>query len=275
MRFTRRTRTQLRAYVLGTGPAGLMAAQAAEDAGYQVSVFTLPDAKNNPGKSVLHGCQYLHRHIPGITKEEDSVLVQYRLQGDVTDYRRKVYGDTWTGLVSPDEYGVEQDHQAWDIREAYGRLWAYWQPRITAMQLTPNNVTTFANDPHAVVLCTVPAPSLCRRSGEHKFVTQDIWAMGSAPGITLPFYAPENTVLCNGDDAPRWYRAAHVFGASTLEWPAGARPPIRGIAAVGKPLSTDCHCWETNRWHRLGRFGKWQKGVLAHTAYFETRKILS
>lgn len=271
----RLTRRQRRVYVLGAGPAGLLAAQGAEDAGFrEVALFTMPNDMGFPARSILHGCQYLHRPIPGVVKPEDHVEVQYRLQGSVGEYRQKVYGDSWNGAVSPDEFGPESNHLAWDLREVYTRLWAYWLPRITSMQLTPTNVTTFANDPYAIVLSTVPAPALCRRPEEHKFPTQDVWAMGSAPGVSMPYCAPENVVQCNGLPAPRWYRAATVFGQSTLEWPSGVKPPIRGIAAVRKPLSTDCYCWLTKSWHRLGRYGKWTKGVLAHTAYFEAHELL-
>jgi hypothetical protein len=82
------------------------------------------------------------------------------------------------------------------------------------------------------------------------------------------------TVQCNSNDAPRWYRAANVYGYSTVEWPAGPKPPWPGVVSVTKPLSTNCDCWVGKRFHRVGRFGRWTKGVLVHEAFFDMDKAL-
>lgn len=262
-----------RAVILGAGPSGLLAAHAAEQRGWEVEVYTAPGPDNEPKKSELHGCQYLHMHVPGTKSfETPGAPVSYQLAGTFDQYRRKVYGAGWSGSVSPDEYGPERPHLAWDLRETYDQLWERWLPRIAALEINPRMAASISNVRNQTVFCTIPATALCLKTDEHKFTTQSVWAMGTRTeqnGWALPFVAPDMTVLCNGEDAPRWYRAATVFGHSTLEWPAGARPPISGVVAVNKPLSTDCDCH--SRFRRLGRFGKWQKGVLVHTAYEEVR----
>lgn len=268
------------AIVLGAGPAGLLAAHAAERKGWAVQVISAPNLAGEPQKSELHGCQYLHTHIPGVTADGNGPgrKVSYRLLGTVDQYRRKVYGDAWSGSVSPDEYGPETDHYAWDLRQAYDQLWERWHSRIAAISVTPELATALSKDVASRVLCTIPAPALCLRPQEHKFETQDIWAMGTNGSVgmewpdgrvvnKLPYIAPDMTVQCNGEDAPRWYRAATVFGQSTLEWPDGPKPPISGVVRVQKPLSTDCDCHRGRRWYRLGRYGQWRKGVLVHEAY--------
>lgn len=268
--------------VLGAGPAGLLAAHAAERAGREVSVFSAPGKDGTPQKSELHGCQYLHAYIPGVTMDGSGPRrkVRYLLDGTTDQYRRKVYGEGWDGQVSPDEYGPEQDHYAWDLRKAYDLLWDRWSRRIAPLEVTPRMAEKVAATRGQVVLCTIPAPSLCLDPGTHKFVSQDVWAMGTRDGLNpdspshIPYVAPANTVQCNGQDAPRWYRAATVFGQSTLEWPAGPKPPISGVVAVKKPLSTDCVCHLGLRWHRLGRFGEWRKGVLVHQAYEGAKEFL-
>lgn len=272
-----------RVVVLGAGPAGLLAAHAAERAGRDVTVFTAPDLAGQPKKSELHGCQYLHAAIPGLAAFKGHP-VSYLLEGTRDGYRRKVYGDAWQGETSVDEYGPEKGHMAWDLRAAYDMLWERWERRISALSFTPELAYRMSQVGGQTVLCTVPAPALCIRPNDHKFPTQDIWAMGtrdipnghsrSEPYYTLPFTAGPMTVLCNGNDAPRWYRAATVFGQSTLEWPSGPRPPISGVARVQKPLSTDCDCHVGAQWHRLGRYGRWQKGYLVHQAYADTEELL-
>lgn len=261
-----------RVCVLGAGPSGLLAAFAAENMGYEVTVLSRAWS-GEPIKSDLYGCQYLHNSIPGITGEP--VTVRYLLNGSGEQYREKVYGAAWGGAVSPDEYGPQQEHQAWDLRAAYDKLWKRWSARIVPAHLDPVYARALSNDRHVLVLSTVPLPVLCSDPEQHKFHTQDIWAMGTAPGNELPYRAPENTVECNGHDSPRWYRAATVFGHSTLEWPAGVKPPVSGVASVRKPLKTDCDCWQGKSWHRLGRYGQWRKGVLVHQAYDQTVKVLA
>lgn len=276
--FTRKKR----AVVLGAGPTGLLAAQAAEDRGWEVQVFSAPGEDGNPKKSELHGCQYLHQWIPGLGLPTTGTPVSYLLEGTREDYRRKVYGNGWDGNVSPDEYGPEKGHQAWDLRLAYNTLWEKWESRVTSLEITPPIAARAFLTKGQIVFSSVPAPALCQYPEEHKFISQAIWAMGSrvhlrvdpdhgaAPGFVgsnMPYRAADFTVLCNGNEAPRWYRAATVFGQSTLEWPGGVKPPITGVAAVSKPLSTDCDCNAGPRWHRVGRYGQWTKGVLAHTAY--------
>lgn len=263
-----------RVYVLGAGPAGLLAAHAARERGYDVTVFTKPGADGFPAKSQLHGCQYLHQSIPGLTYSIEGRSVAYRLAGSTEDYRRKVYGEGWRGTVSPDEFGPEERHYAWDLHEAYDELWRRFLPFMVPTHLDGSTIGIFTKDPHGHTFLGVPAPHLCRRPEEHKFVTQDVWAMGSAPGQELPYVAPDFTIECNGEPAPRWYRAATVFGHSTLEWPGGVKPPITGVAAVRKPLSTDCDCHLGKRVTRVGRYGRWTKSVLAHTAYSDALEAL-
>lgn len=280
-----------RAYVLGAGPAGLLSAWACAQAGLDVAIYSAPGSDGKVKKSELHGCQYLHAPIPGLLYDGDPVKVQYTLNGSVDGYRRKVYGAEWQGKVSPDEYGPEQNHLAWNLRATYNELWEWATDtdRFVSCVLTPQNISPLYNDRSGYVFSGVPAGQLCLEPDEHKFPTAGIWAMGGTspewrpePGANvpaqlraLPYVAPNNTVQCNGEDAPRWYRAASVFGYSTLEWPDGPKPPIAGIARVYKPLSTDCTCHTgSKRWHRIGRYGKWRKGVLVHTAYQDTRMVV-
>lgn len=269
-----------RVYVLGAGPAGMLAAHAAMTKGYKdVTVYSKPDLSGKVAKSDLYGCQYLHQAVPYLGLPQSGERVRYMLDGPVDGYRRKVYGDNWSGSVSPDEYGPEADHRAWDIREAYDRLWSLYEVLTKPLNIDATVRKAMYEDEGAIVLSTIPAPAVCRDMENHKFPSQQVWAMGTtglyhAALRALPYKAPGMTVQCNGWRDVAWYRAATVFGYSTLEWPGGRKPPISGIVAVSKPLSTDCTCWESKRSVRLGRYGKWTKGVLVHTAYAEAKKAL-
>jgi len=41
---------------------------------------------------------------------------------------------------------------------------------------------------------------------------------------------------------------------------------------VEKPIRTSCRCFPDV--HRMGRYGKWKKGVLSHEAWEEANKIM-
>lgn len=257
--------------VLGCGPAGLMAAAAAEESGNDVTIVS------KKRKSEMYGAQYLHAPIPGFSPER-GFSVKYVLRGTSDDYRRKVYGDPRVP-VSPDE--LSEDHEGWDIRSTYGSLWHHFQDRILN---TPFNggsdvkhfiAHALDSDKFNHFISTVPAPLLCTNPS-HVFPSQKVWAIGDAPerGIFCPItQAGPNEVICSGEPENSWYRTANIMGYRTAEWPENRKPPIEGLSQVSKPLKTNCDCLPMV--HRLGRYGKWEKGVLSHDAYYETKAGLS
>lgn len=270
-----------RVAILGAGPAGVLAAQAAYERGYDPVIFSRPplgDRAGSVAKSDLHGCQYLHAPVPDPSfAGGPGKPVAYTLRGTAGDYRKKVYGTDDTRIaVSPDEYGQAQPHMAWDLRHVYDKLWARWQPAMRPMHITPEEVSiTLRGGAWARVFSTVPAHAICY-DGSHEFTEQAVWAMGQREGSQdFPFACPPFTVVCNGERDTGWYRMANVFGMTTVEWATLRKPPIRGVVQVNKPIRTSCTCHQGAGLVRLGRFGKWQKGVLVHTAYTEARAALS
>jgi hypothetical protein len=257
----------VRAIILGCGPAGLMAAQGLQDA---CEVRRQPlDLRIMSLKrpSELFGAQYLHVPIPGVTRSQP-VTVQYRLTGTPDAYRRKVYGPLWDGAVSPEDLATP--HQAWDIRETYANLWRLWEDRIQDVRLDGAGVGMLLGQYSGEVdlfINSIPRQNLCVK--QHTFGFTEIIAAGDAParGIILKqFWTPENTVVCNGEENPSWYRRSRVFHHTTVEWPGSiARVPVTSASRVKKPLFTDCDCWPEVK--HVGRYGKWEKGVLSHTAY--------
>lgn len=257
---TRRT-----VHVLGCGPAGLMSAHAAIMLGYDVVVHS------KKRKSEMFGAQYLHRPIPGISTDDHRFEIDYVLQGSEEDYRKKVYGPNWDGSVSPED--LVGSHDGWDIRAAYDILWKQYANLIVEQEFKgPEDVRKLI-DEHSVMdmwASTIPARVLCASPQMHAFSAQDVWAIGDAPerGVFCPVQVADETVVCNGESAPGWYRASRILGYGTAEWAGEHKPPIEGVSKVVKPLATTCDCFPEI--HRLGRYGKWTKGVLSHEAFFDT-----
>lgn len=266
--------------VLGAGPAGLLAAEAARREGCRVDIVSQPDKhdRTRAHKSPLHGCQYLH--APTILEGVPGTPIRYTLVGgDAEDYREKVYGPNWTGPVSPDEYGEAGEHLAWDLRRVYDVLWNGWGNEVAAVELSPRTMYSVldAYGPD-LVLSTVPAPALCIDMENHGFASEQVWAIGQRQedaGQDFAFPCEDNTVVCSGDFNVGWYRKARVFGVTTVEWPERMKPPLEGVVRVSKPLTSECPCWlRENNFVRLGRYGKWQKGYLSHQAWEDAQKAV-
>lgn len=258
-------RKRKRALVLGCGPAGLFAAHALNLKAWDFKVYS-----KVVRQSEMFGAQYLHQGIPGLSESEPRTL-GYSLRGTASEYRAKVYGPESVPSVSPTELVGLQP--AYDIREAYGRAWDFYEGCITGIgEINAEVLMGLALDYRPDrIFSSIPAPALCRST--HGFQSRMIYAIGDAPerGVECPVTVPEMSVVCNGEEHPRWYRASNVFGYRTAEWPAGPKPPVKGVAEVRKPIRTDCVCFmDIKGFTRVGRYGRWQKGVLAHTAYYST-----
>jgi len=246
--------------ILGCGPAGLMAAHAAVLDGHEVIIMS------KPRKSQMFGAQYLHAPIP-LASSSPAFDITYELRGTAEGYREKVYGPNFRGEGSP-EY-LEKTHSAWDIREAYDFLWNAYGSTVLDRNFAPSAAVQEALDwtiPD-ITISTIPAYLVCRNQCD--FFSQKIWSANTSVNI------PPDHVICNGGKTPAWYRAANIQGWTTVEWPQESKPPIpEGIlSSVTKPTGNNCKCFPEI--HRMGRYGKWEKGVLSHSAFYETAQLLS
>lgn len=226
-------------------------------------------------KSEMYGAQYLHQPIPGMT-EKAPVQISYQLHGTPEMYRRKVYGEN---LPRNTKVSVEEllgEHLGWDIRSTYDNLWDTYGDYVQHVETVEPDYLRFLIDglqPDAV-FSTIPAPVLCEDEA-HSFMYEEVWAIGDAPerGVFCPIVVTPNTVVCNGDKAPAWYRAANIFNRRTAEWPADKKPPLKEVSLIKKPVRMTCTCFPSVT--RLGRYGKWEKGVLSHEAFFDVQNYVT
>lgn len=259
----------MRVAILGAGPAGLMAAHGVMTA--DSSAFIAIFSKKQ--KSALHGAQYLHQPIPGMTPVE-SHLIDYQLRGgDADDYRRKVYGKMWEGSVSPED--LAEPHLGWDIRATYDRLWDTYASDICDTLIDPIALARIVDGGWDLVVNTIPRDMICSRG--HTFAATEVIAAGDAPSLGIDigkmFRCPDNTVICNAAENPSWYRMSRIYGHTTVEWPMmRAKIPVSSASIVRKPTFHACDCWPTVT--HVGRYGSWAKGVLSHEAYFKVHDLI-
>ena len=268
--FKRKRQRPLIVAVLGSGPAGLFAAQAVYDTGNIVEIYARGE------RSALYGAQYLHEPVPGLDCGERQV-VDYILKGTPEGYRRKVYGDGATFAVSPEV--LSPRHAAWDIRSAYGHAWDRFSPIMHKVEITTGWLERLVlfKEEFDLVVWSIPLAPFC--IGGHGLWSQAVWAQGDAPELDMYCSVAVEpwTVVNNGEDSPRWYRASNVFGHRTAEWPEFPKPPVAGAVKVHKPVTNNCTCWPELGGApvlRVGRYGTWIKGELSHQAYFRTRSAL-
>lgn len=258
-----RVRKVKTAAVLGCGPAGLFAAHALVGRGYEVFVFS------RKRRSEMYGAQYLHAPIPGLNLDLTGRMIKYGLiSGTVEGYREKVYGRQ-NVTVSPEQ--LTAPHPAWNIRLAYLEAWDLYQDKIINVpDIGPEWVQQISlKSQFDMVASSIPLPSICAHPDLHHFESREIWAIGDAPerGIFAPVEMPNYTVWLHGAPDVGWYRSSNIFGYKTTEWPGGRKPPISGVSKVVKPIRTDCDCFKWIK--RVGRYGTWTKGTLAHQAYHD------
>jgi hypothetical protein len=265
-------RRRKRVLILGCGPAGLFAAQAALLSGADYQILS----KNR--KSELFGAQYLQMPIAGLADESERFTVSFELHGTFADYKRKVYGDQLPDPDAVPEDGFFVDKPAWDIRAAYDRAWSVHSERIEHFELSPERLDDRikAYKP-TLTISTVPLPVICREPARHAFSEQSLWAIGDAPerGILVPFKpVKDNTVIYDGTDEKGWHRCAKIQGYGTIEWPEGTRPPVSDVAQITKPVATSCNCYAGRDFIKAGRYGAWSWAGQSHHSYLLTEVVL-
>lgn len=247
--------------VLGSGPAGLMAAWACMLAGVPVVVLS------NGGKSRLGGAQFLHAPIPGMHQAKaPEAVVRFERRGDPEEYRRKAFGELVVPWRPWTDGGFPEERDAWSLVDAYDRMWDVFGESVES-NAQPIDLQWIIEerDKFHMVISTIPLRALCR-SDQHTFVSQRV--MIHPEGFEE---LPENTVLFDGTKDKTWYRTCNIFGTQYTEWGAfGKVPKVQPIYADHKPISTTCNCLGLSRVLLVGRRGRWYVDDFTHDAFYDT-----
>ena len=257
--------------VIGCGPAGLAAAHAA--AGLGCTVQIIGPKKRTP----QHGPVFLQRPIPGIsTGHPNGYIRQLVVGGSILDYRLKLYGDVNISITS--DGILREGIHTWSVQTAYVNLWEMYSQYIKDQTLSPTDIGSLSAD---LIVSTAPAPNLClnpERIGHylagHRFLSVPValYFETSYPN------QPENTIIYNAHEEPKWVRSSNVFGNEVTEYKPEETPGLgtpeyqEPDLIIKKPLSTNCDCHPYVL--RVGRFGKWDNMAWIDSAYYETRTAI-
>lgn len=254
--------------VLGCGPAGLFAAQAARLSGCDVAIIS------EKKQSYIYGAQYLHAPIPGFMSEAESFPVRTIRYGLPERYAQRVYDDA-SAVTSWSK--AEPEVQAWDLRTVYQNAWDELSDTITDAPVDAPTVKELSSM-FDLVVSTVPAWAICG-TGRHRFPSRAIMVKKTVDfQIMLEGDVDPDSydwVLYNGTTEGLWYRCSNIKGHKSTE--AIAHPALLSDPdewELGfKILDTNCDCH--NEVVKTGRMGKWQRGVLTHHAFHDTLAAIS
>jgi hypothetical protein len=265
--------------ILGSGPAGLMAAHAATKLGHDVNILSATLARSR-----IFGAMYLHEPIPDITEPEDKLKITVIKSGTREGYAQNVYGRP-NAEVSWDKFEPGET-VGWDLNKTYNRLWEKYAPKIQPMLITTEilRARIFSQD---IIFSSIPAHSICE--WDHVFDKQDIWIQhgfgnrrlirGVDRDDDIMYYngiPPDGSV--NDTIGYDWYRFSQIKGYQSWEYSRPSVSPFAPhlsayqVSRGFKPTRTDCDCFPNII--RIGRYGKWQRGVLTHHAYEDTYNAL-
>lgn len=244
--------------ILGSGPAGLMAALAADRNGHHVNIYS-------SGKAVVNPDMFLMAALPGYGADVPHSRVIYIKWGLESVYAVKAYCDpdiqtSWSSAVSCD---------IWWLDPIYQMLWERFRTRVIDRVVDPWFASALLRH-HDLVINTLPADKMCMHPERHTFDYRSTWLVrrevGSHEG---------NHLIYNGEAETDWYRYSHLRGYAT--WEYGVQPVVRSkdspVLRGKKIVGSNCDCLP--RVQRVGRWARWERGVLNHHVYEQTLGILA
>lgn len=246
--------------ILGCGPAGLLAAHAVTKAGHRPVIFSRYE------KSTISGAQFLHRPVEDATLPEEAFDITFQMSGDEAGYVSRLYRDHGQVDSSWKNYQDGERVVAYPMATTYDRLWSKYRSRIEEVDLDLGQIRRIYMD-HPEVVSTIPRGYLASDDQASKFRSATVHiGVNDVYGMSLP----ENTIWYNGsnyDDGNDVYRASNIQGITSGEYVKPqdhTHPVVKPIRFEGVDEFPDIF--------KVGRYGRWDKRQLAHSAYSETLK---
>jgi hypothetical protein len=258
----------MRVAIIGSGPAGLLAAHAVERSGHEPIIYG--QRSQNVDES-----QFLFECPPGLERQTFELTID--ILGRPEDYAKKVYGDSAAPVsLQKLKTGV---YQVTPLLEVYEFLWNVYGRTATQVRVDQLNLPDIARSVE-LTLNTMTAQDLCDDPSHSFEFVRTYMLKGEASGENIMYYNGAN------DPMHPWFRYSRIRGIGVFEY---ACPPTTWREAPGetiingvKPTGNNCDCMITgdprlrgSKVQRIGRFGKWERGVMNHHAFQDAVAIMS
>lgn len=245
--------------ILGTGIAGLLAAKAAEETGAEVTLYD-----QNPGNSGRTGLHYLHDpcgldlspiNVYNIILYDETKNTKPHMQ-----YARKLKIPKENSLMD-----LQRKVEAYSMQEAYRAIWDRFQDRAEERVIEPRDLKKLIVE-NDWVISSIPLN--CIVSTVACMFLEYKAFRGQPKGLGIGSIDKSyNIVVYNTDENYDWYRYSRIEG---VEWTEGL---TKGEFTVIKPINVNFKVPYKNL-ILTGRWGRWQRGVLAHESYYQVKKAL-
>lgn len=243
------------AAIVGCGPSGMVIAHACHQMGMPFIIY----APKKP--SFISGAQYLHTDIDVRADGISPKTVHYTFKGTEHHYEKKIYGRLPNGLETS-WAKFNGDVEAWPLIDIYHWLWDQYAHRITGDWVTKEWMKELAADGSVIVFNTAPLKKLFPDASS--FCSERVQIVN---GIC---FAPQETIVYNGEPGVPWYRSSNLWGHMSIEYPEAAKIPPAiaqyGRVLVEKPLYAKV---DIPGVILSGRYGRWEKGVLVDESYHQ------
>jgi hypothetical protein len=273
-------------FILGAGISGLLAAWALEDLG--VSFIIIDKGPREALPRIVPGCVYLHDkcYLPLATLRSATLWTQVippsplamtppASYGDL--YHKKIWGTAPRVPNSVDRITIGSTGVVGEFSTIFSMnhalVWLYrrYRSKVVIRNLSLNDIEPLLREGR--VISTIPIglfePGVPRISKETWIVQmpESLRGLDGLPSIV----GATASVLYNIDPTVPWYRASSMFGFTAIEFisnPGGTAAMFRKIISGPDPTKIE------ERYPGLmlaGRWGRWQRGFLAHQTYYQVR----
>jgi hypothetical protein len=274
--------------VLGSGMAGLLAAKAAEDVTGGVPDIMTDRMPQRLSWAEMMGIHVLHDScsmnlddmwvnnlviLPNVEQDGKAELLaemsSWERKMANASYGQKLYGSRRSSTSLMRMPGVIQGY---DYVQAYNLMLDRYQPGMkVAKPIDEDRLHGLTHD-YDLVISTIPRHFITPPWVQHPFSSAYV-SQRPPIGFAAEKYMGSNFVVYNTDPGASWSRTARIISGQktehwTTEYNSVPKTHIPDLRQVNKVMQCEEFALPKNVL-TVGRFGRWEPGVLAHDAYWD------
>jgi hypothetical protein len=254
--------------IVGSGPAGCIAAWACHLAGIDADVYT-----NTPNLSPLPGAQYLHSPfvLPGGVVIPHHVI-RYAKFGTREQYSKKIYGEGFDPAhTSWDKFPAGEVH-GWPLRRIYELLHNRLDHLFIEEEVDREMIKTMSYD-YDLIFNSAPAQLFAsHENGSVVAMTEKVWIF-TRQMVPMDQAPEKGLIVYEGGDSVPFYRYSYLEGREAWEYPQTYDPGMEEAKLINKPLHINQPPLAANI-IPIGRYGKWKKGELVDSVFHEVSAVV-